>query len=591
VINGSGPRPWLRIAAPLSYLLLALLLVAPVLTRLGTHLPGNAQDIDFTGHIWHCWWFGHSLWTLGNPYVCDMVLVPFGSPDLLIKSGPCLNAALTAPFQPLLGPIGGYNVVLVLLLTLNAWAGSRLVLRLVKLPWVAWLTGFLFVLNPLVLHHTLSGRMDQASLGWFILALTAFLELLERPSWRGSAKVGLFTAITTLSYMGYGQMLVMLLALLLLHHAWRARGLSLPLLRQVGLAALIFLILMGPVLLTFAQQSAALPEASVQRVSLPLVLEDKHSLTLPEQVIVEGSARVDELLGLQTQQRSKGSLLPAGLLLLSAMAGLLSRRARLWGLVAGGFLLLSLGPYLHASGPGASGGLTLPAWLLYNYLPTFARMRKPARLVMPALLALLIMAGFGLRLLSRQFHHRSLSLGVPALVALLIALELWARGGVSLPLTASAPPQPSSYHHELADRPRCAVLGVPLATKKPTMEEEMALPVPHWPALEMYYQSVHGQPLIAGLWVNFSPPPDYLAMLEGNPVLADVLRIQRGEAPLGDDGTGLPALREAGFCELKLTLPWLQPWAREPMRRYLRDLLGPPQSWQDAGVEAYPLTR
>jgi hypothetical protein len=392
--------------------------------------------------------------------------------------------------------------------------------------------------------------------------------------------------------MGYGQMLVLLLGLLLLGHSIRRRG---PppraLLIQVALSVLCFLLLMAPVLLTFAAQSAAVPASSVQGVSLPLLLDHPEQLSLAEQVIVQGGARLEQLLGGGADAQRRGLLLPASLLVLALLSSVFDRGARTWALVAALFVLLSLGPYHLSLGPHGGAGYPLPAWLLYNFVPTFARMRKPARLLMPALVALVILAAFALKLLSRLGSRPGLAHGASAVALFAVLLEVGARGGVELPLRPLAPPEPTAYHLDRAAQPRCAMLGVPLAVGKPTQREEAMLPVPHWPALEMYYQSVHGQPLLAGLWVNFSPPAGYLAFLQDNPVLADIQRIQRGEAPAGDDGSGLAALREAGFCEVKLTLPWLQPWAREPMRRYLRDLLGPPQSWRDAGVEAYPLTR
>ena len=583
-------RRWTVLAAG-SYLALALAVVLPVLRHPTTQLAGRGTDMDFIGHIWHIWWFGHSAATLSNPYVCSMVLLPHGSPDLLIKSGPCLNAALTVPWQPFVGVIGSYNLVLVLLLGLNAWAGRRLVLRLTGAPVAAWLAGVLALVNPYVLHHAVSGRMDQASMGWFLLAVAAGLELLERPRPRAAILTGVLTAVTTLSYMGYGQMLVMLLAFLALVRFAGQR--SLPdrgTLLQVGLAMVTFLAFMAPFLLAFSSQSAALPADSVQHVSFPLWLRGLDGLTLPEQVIVAGSADMGRFLRVPWGGVSTELLLPVSVLALAVFAGIMEPRSRLWLAVAGGFALLSLGPFASCERFAAVDGMPLPAWLLYNHVPTMARMRMPARMLMPVWGALVVVVGFALALMGQLMARRPrLAWAAAGAVLMLVLAEQHRRGAVGLPFPAVSPPEPSSFHSTTPGEPSCGILGVPIQVGKPSEADEARLPVPQWQNLEMYLQSVHRRPMFSGLQVSFTHPQAHLDFLASNPILVDIQRIQQGEAAAGGDPAGLEELSQAGFCEVAVTVPWLVPAARAPMGAYLETLLGEPRHYPDENIDVYRL--
>ena len=585
-----GGRRWAALAAG-SYLALALVAVLPVLRHPTTQLAGRGTDMDFIGHIWHCWWFGHSAATLSSPYVCSMVLLPLGSPDLLIKSGPCFNAALTVPWQPFAGVLGSYNLVLVLLLGLNAWAGRRLVLRLTGAPVAAWLAGVLAMVNPYVLHHAVSGRMDQASMGWFLLAVVAGLDLLERPRPRAAILTGVLTAITTLSYMGYGQMLVILLAFLALARLAGQRRLpDRGTLLHVGLAMVTFVVLMAPFLVAFASQSAALPAESVQHVSFPLWLRGFDGLTLPEQVIVAGSAEPGHFLRAPWGSVSTELLLPVSVLALAVFAGIMEPRSRLWLAVAGGFALLSLGPFASSERITAVDGMPLPAWLLYNHVPTMARMRMPARMLMPVWGALVVVVGFALALMGQLMARRPRLAGVAAgAVLALVLAEQQLRGAVGLPFPAVSPPEPSSYHSRTPGEPSCGIIGVPIQVGKPSEADEARLPVPQWQNLEMYLQSVHRRPMLSGLQVSFVHPSEHLDFLASNGVLVDIQRIQGGR-PVDPGGTGgLAELSQAGFCEIAVTAPWLVPAARAPMAAYLEALLGEPRHFADQGIDVYRL--
>lgn len=590
-MSGGAVRRWLReLLPPLSMVLLALVAVARVLPELRTRVVGDAQDIDLTGHLWHCWWFGHSLLSLGNPYTCEYVLFPAGSPDLLVKSGPAVNAALTTPFQPLLGVIGSYNALLVVLLALGGYGAFLLARHLTGDQLASWLAGFLAMANPYVLFEASVGRMDQASVGWLFLALLAFLRLLERPGVRRGVVAALATFAATISYLGYGQILMLALAGILVgrlasQRRWPDRD------TLVGLGSMggVFLLLMSPLLWTFGSSMVELDATSVQHVSLPFWLGDEGQLTEVERVISRGSAPLASFLLTWGGRDDARLILPLTVLALAALGAVRNPRARTWVVLALVFLVLSLGPYLRLRPMDDPSAWPMPAILLYDFVPTMSRMRFPSRFLVMVWASLIVLVAYGLAGLRQWLGRRSWVPWVLVGAAALTVAEPLARGVISLPLPSGYPPRPSTYYSEaLAQHPHYAIVSVPIATGKPTPEEEAQLPV-SWQALEMYYQSIHQHPILNGAWVSFQPPVEHTTLLAENALLASIIRLQQGEEPVEGGAQAAKALRQAGFSQVVVNRSWLLPARLDPIEDYLSDLLGPPRYFRDGDISVYAL--
>lgn len=93
-------------------------------------------------------------------------------------------ALLALPFRPFLGPLGAYNVVVLLspaLAALAAWGLFRRVLR--ANPWTAAISSLAWAFCPFILGNLANGQTEKAShwlLPLFLWALGAFL---EGPAW------------------------------------------------------------------------------------------------------------------------------------------------------------------------------------------------------------------------------------------------------------------------------------------------------------------------------------------------------------------------------------------------------------------------
>ncbi|MCB0076510.1 MAG: hypothetical protein KDD73_03735 [Anaerolineales bacterium] len=137
-------------------------------------------------------------------------------------------------------------------------------------------------------------------------------------------------------------------------------------------------------------------------------------------------------------------------LLLAAYALFTGRDARRWAFVgmAGVALFFALGPTLQIR-PG-EGSVTLPYHWLLSHVPGFSALRVPARWSLLALLALSVLAAWGV---ARR------PTGGKIAVALLL-IEFW-----TFPLGLVKAPSPSPAIDWLADQPPSVILELPLTVR------------------------------------------------------------------------------------------------------------------------------
>ncbi len=156
------------------------------------------------------------------------------------------------------------------------------------------------------------------------------------------------------------------------------------------------------------------------------------------------------------------------------------------GLLAG---LFSLGPALEVAEGGTA--VPLPYLCFYQALPGFDGLRVPARLAILVLVALAVLAAFGVARLARRapWGH-----AVSGVVALAIALEFLS---VPIPL-GHMPAEVPPVYRWLAEQP-----GESVVVELPFPSPSQA----HWETRRLYYSTVHWKRLVNGYSGYF--PPGY----------------------------------------------------------------------------------
>ncbi len=499
-----APRWIQRCWPPVFFLVIAILFSWPLASRLGEQviLAGSG---DVWQHLWNIWWMRFSLLELHtHPYTTPMLFHPAGA-NLFFHALDPLDGYLSIPLQLLFGLVAAFNLIILLQLTLAGYGAFLLARYLTGNTPSALVAGLIYACSPLESRLLNLGQLELTSIEWLPFYILCFLKTLNRDRrpwlWRGLCVGLLLTlSLSTWYYLLYAVLFSLLLMIYRLwqeRHEWR-RVWPQTLLLSGGIMA-VYGILVLPVLIP------TLLEAGQSGVRQPPFAVIYNSGTL-KGLFTTGPSLLWGLFGSADNLEYRGNFL--GYIALGlGLLGLATcfRRVWFWGAVAGLFLILSLGPVLHLSfvpdltPQAAEVGLSLPGRLLYN-LPFGNIARVPLRFVLITMLCLGLLAAYGLDWLNRQ-HILSrlpwLKHALPALAAVLVLLEFFPGSRTVASTTVPA------FYQQIKNEAAWNDFAV---VEAPDQVNNSII------SRAMYYQTVHGHPLIGGYLSR--KPPYYLGINE-----------------------------------------------------------------------------
>ena len=141
---------WFNVLVFLGYLLLTLGMTWPLVTRLSTEIAGAGTDVWI--HQWTFWWIKEALQNGLNPFYTTLLYYPEGV-SLTSHNIAWFNIALWLPLQALLGSIAAYNLVFMLVVTLNGFAFYLFAKAETGIAAAAFLGGLIFGFWPYTLSH------------------------------------------------------------------------------------------------------------------------------------------------------------------------------------------------------------------------------------------------------------------------------------------------------------------------------------------------------------------------------------------------------------------------------------------------------
>lgn len=427
------------------------------------------------------------VWGGPDPFQ-DVVILNWVSGHLLAGPSRVFDANIYHPWRdsilfcnPLLGPsalafplrvatenpVLLYNAAQLLCLLVASCGFHLLAAHLFRDRRAALLAGAVIPYNAQVAAHYV--HLDQMTIAGFPFVLLALLKLLERPHAGWALLLGVAFALQA-GTNGYHAWSVLILCLVIA--AWGGRRLLAPrTFAAVAAAALLALVLLAPYLLGFLRLRG---EHGLER---GIETNRPYSVELPGGVLQTHSTLWRRLLGDATL--GNRPMFPGAVVLVCAALGLRrwrEPRVRLLLAVAAVFFVLALGPELILFGRGT---VRLPYAWLFAHVPLFDSMRHPVTFVVPALMALGLLATGGLAASPLPRHPGPLAL----VLALAVAETLQARPDrVTRPIAA-----PEVYAW-LATQPRGPVLELPF-------DDHEA----QWRAM------FHGLPLVNGACGSFAP--------------------------------------------------------------------------------------
>ena len=526
----------------LAYSALALLLTWPLARHITTHVPGMPQwAFDEATFVWNVWYFKHSaIDTLTSPLHSNLIYYPLGI-DLILYTYNFYHALAALPLALATNLVFASNVTLLASTVLSAYGtwllvrylfcagGARLDARANAAAFVAGLA-YAFASNRAV--YAALGHYDMVTTQWIPFYALMLLRSLDAQLGSGArrnsaALAGLFFAFNGLAEMITALFLAIFTVIVLLAQpANETAGERRPVIARPRLW-LPSLIILGAV--AFAVWSPVLVPIVIQFVTddfslkgwgeaIPLSADLLGWFTPTTLHPLFGGDVAAELRRVQLRALEQGvtgfrdlnTVFLGWVTLALAIVGALAyqRRVRLWVWTAVLFGLFTLGPFLQIDGEyrfdldGIAASIPLP-YALLHYLPVIKANRAPNRNSVVLMLALAVLAGYGVWWIVQRIGRRDAGVARPAWLALggaglLGALVLFEHLGAPLPLSDMRVP---AVYEQIAAQPgNQAVMQIPLGWRN-----SFGVFGPEQTIFQ-FYQSAHGKPMLGG---NISRAPDF----------------------------------------------------------------------------------
>ena len=478
------------LVAFLAYLVLAVVMTWPLVARLGTHIPlGNA---DVWLNYWNLWWWKTALLQGQSPYYTDMIFFPTGVPLGLHTHSPA-NMLWTLPINLALGMGPALNLAIFTGFAMAGFGGFLLAREYTQQTLPAVLAGIVAAYFPQHVDQA-TEHLNLASYWAMPLFLWALVRCIRRGGVRWWVATGLFFSLNALLAWHNALLAIPLGIGLAIFELWRgSRPLSRAVLELAG-AAVIALLMVTPFLVPVIRDSLA-DTALLQKRFYHKPI-DPVTLLLPHPgQPLWGVLFADLHLKLRSYS-SVGGIGYLGIvtLLLSIFAFTprfreqsvtsMPRRSiplgagYLWLSLFGFLLVLSLGETIDTSYFDPPGWFHLPYhWL--KHLPVFGFVRLPNRFLVPAMIALSVLAAMGTDRLSERLERRGRRIVIGVLAFAMLIDYAW------LPFPMRLIPQ-SEWPEQVQDLTLSgAILDIPLS---------------HGPTggFETFLQTRHGQPIVGG---------------------------------------------------------------------------------------------
>lgn len=511
------------VAVVLTFAVLTLVVTWPVAAEIGSSLAQNPHwSRDAYQQVYEMWWFKKALLELRqSPGYLSWIYFPAGADYPLLLTY-FTTYVVGVPFLLFLSPVATYNVVFLLTFFLSGLAGYALCAYLTQNRWAGVLGGIIYAFFPNRVAHALAGHMELIATYLFPLYLLLLIKTVRRPRVATAILCGLTLGAASLvqplfiPFLLVPATVIWLLCEVLVLRRKVERQAWLALAGALGLGVLIAVLFFWPVL---RQQTAGqggylegIGTVSFSADLLGLVAPSPANPVLDGLGLVPAYARraappdwrIAELL-------TYAGVVPLALGLLAAVSPRDAQQRRntvAWALVAILAAVLSLGPVLKVGGEIVSfavddvGGdvdvtVALP-YALLTKLPLLSLNRAPARINATFMLALAVLAAYGLAWLMARIHGRW-----RAVVAVVLSLFTLVELLVAWPFPTT-PVHTPPYLADMAESGDAgAVLNVPIGAG-------------HVKQISIFQQTIHEHPVYDS-WFQRSLPvfPNVAGFLDG----------------------------------------------------------------------------
>lgn len=435
----------------LYYTVFSLVMTWPLALHMRDSVVGEIGDNIY--FIFLIRWYQRAWFELGiSPFFHPWLNYPQGW-NLASTDTSLATTIFGLPASLLAGPTFGYNFAMLVTFVLSGWFMFIWVRRLTGSTPAGLVAGTIYAFLPYRLAHFLIGHMNLSGTQWFPLYFMGLYDLLRSPrlSWKPLLIAAAALGLIGFTSMHYLLMVVVISAVFLagcLWFSWRSREWGPREWRSLGLKlaalGLLALPLVGLAVLPFLELNSAggLASRTVSYVSMYSASPTDYFLPSTDHFLFGRWAG-------ETFDRSlwiEATFYLGAAAVALAVTGWLKRRQsghlalmKIALLVMAVAFILSLGTDLHWNNRRVevpvpvflqplvgreTAPLPMPAYLLFRYMPFYAKMRALMRIGFFVLLFNTLLAGFGAAWLLRQVKPRW-ALPLTALLIGLVFLDFY----------------------------------------------------------------------------------------------------------------------------------------------------------------------
>ena len=431
------------------YAIFALLLSWPVITVLGSRMPGTATwAFDESTFAWNIWYFKHALLDLRtSPLHSALIWYPLGI-DLILYTYNFFNALIALPLQLAFSLPAASNLSLLFATTMSGFGTYLLTYYVLRssysvktyqpqntqhakrdtqyairntqhlLRLAAFLAGLIYAFASNRAIYAALGHYDMVTTQWLPFYALYLLKTLREPKLKNAVLAGLFYGMAALAEMIFASFLALFTAIVVLT-VWRRWHLHWVALGRLALALAVAALIWAPALVPIAREfltgdyaltgwgeSVKLSADAVGLVTPTDLNPLATAITPPEdtpaehwtaalRAVEEGKGRFGDIntvfLGYVT----------LALALLGAWTGRCRMKPWIWTAIV--FGVLALGPLLQINSRYRFSldnmlpeGVTFPLpFTLLHFIPFINGNRAPNRNSVILMLALAVLAGYG----------------------------------------------------------------------------------------------------------------------------------------------------------------------------------------------------
>ncbi|MBL7057714.1 glycosyltransferase [Patescibacteria group bacterium] len=483
------------------YFLTLIVATYPLIINVDTSIPGDGGDSFL--FLWNQWWVKYALIDLGqNPYFVNFIAYPFDT-NLVFHTLTFFSGLISIPLQLVISPVISFNIIFLGSLVLAGLGMYFLLMDLVKNQLVAIIGGLMFFLNSYVLGEA-RGHFQYTSVYVIPFFIYFFLKIFSESRVRNAVFASIILAVSLYNEFYYTLGLLAFALIYIVYYFIVERQFYFQKIKSLIIFIVVWLILSSPLiyLSVLTALSGAYPSANLSQVSL--YSPDVRSFFMPSQYHTVFSDIVGDYykaLGFH------GSMIYLSYsLIFLALVGLILNSFRknikvyaFWVTVIFSYILVVLGPYLYMEGFIFSlfdyeFSVPLP-YLLPMKVPFISGILVPARFIIFVILALIVLAAFGLRFILSGIKSEVIRVSIALLFFGVFLFE-----NILAPIPISNAEIPSLYYRLAQDKSDYSILELPfaLSTNFYTLGN-----ISVSSKLE-YYQSIHHKKLI-NAWISRVP--------------------------------------------------------------------------------------